>query len=398
MKKMNPLNRLLRRNISAGQLIGYALANFVGLAIVLTALQFYRDVTAATNAEDSFISRDYLIISKKVEGLGSLGGAVTDFTPREIADIEAQPWAQRVGRFTAANFNVWAEVDFRGRRMSTSMFLEAIPSSFFDVTPPGWTFDPAGDTTVPIVISKDYLTLYNFGYAATHNMPQISESMVSLVPLRLSVSGNGRQQWFDARVVGFSSRLNTIAVPQEFIDYANGIYAEQPQPNPSRLIVELRRAGDPEATAYLDAHSMEAAGDKADSGRAAYFLTLLTTIVVIIGLIISALSFFILLLSIYLLLQKNREKIHRLMELGYTPATVSRSYIRVVVMVNAAVLLLAAGTMLAAHFAWSAPLTQLGATTSSPWISLCTGIVIMAFITLLNIIAIRRRVAGSFRE
>ena len=60
---------LLRRNISVGQLAGYAIANLVGLAIVLTAIQFYRDVTTVWDSEDSFISRDYLIISKRVEGI-----------------------------------------------------------------------------------------------------------------------------------------------------------------------------------------------------------------------------------------------------------------------------------------------------------------------------------------
>ena len=38
--------RLLRCNISAGQLAGYAVATLVGLAIVSVALQFYRDVTS----------------------------------------------------------------------------------------------------------------------------------------------------------------------------------------------------------------------------------------------------------------------------------------------------------------------------------------------------------------
>ena len=51
--------QLLRRNISVAQLAGYAIANLVGLAIVLTAVQFYRDVTEVWNSEDSFISRDY---------------------------------------------------------------------------------------------------------------------------------------------------------------------------------------------------------------------------------------------------------------------------------------------------------------------------------------------------
>ena len=47
--------QLLRRNISVAQLAGYAIANLVGLAIVLTAVQFYRDVTEVWNSEDSFI-------------------------------------------------------------------------------------------------------------------------------------------------------------------------------------------------------------------------------------------------------------------------------------------------------------------------------------------------------
>ena len=57
--------RLLRRNISAGQLAGYALANLAGLAIVLTAIQFYRDITTVWDDEDSFISNDYLIYPRK---------------------------------------------------------------------------------------------------------------------------------------------------------------------------------------------------------------------------------------------------------------------------------------------------------------------------------------------
>ncbi|MFU7518004.1 hypothetical protein AB4668_19830, partial [Clostridium sp. HCS.1] len=84
-----------------------------------------------------------------------------------------------------------------------------------------------------------------------------------MLPLKLSLSGNGRQQWVDARIVGFSSRLNTIAVPADFLNWANGVFGEgKEDTDPSRLIVRLRRAGDPEATAYMEAHGYEIAGDK----------------------------------------------------------------------------------------------------------------------------------------
>ncbi|MDE6179506.1 MAG: hypothetical protein K2F86_10105, partial [Duncaniella sp.] len=60
-KPDNILGRLLRHNVSLGQMLGYALSNLIGLVIVITAMQFYRDVMAAAGAEDSFIASDYMV-------------------------------------------------------------------------------------------------------------------------------------------------------------------------------------------------------------------------------------------------------------------------------------------------------------------------------------------------
>lgn len=399
----NPVTRLLRRNVSPGQIGGYALANLAGLIIVLTALQFYRDVTTAGEGADSFISADYLIISKPVTGIRGLSALVpgasesSSFSPEEERDIATQPWAAGVGEFTSAAFNVSARVDMPGANMSTALFLEAIPDEFFDISPRGWDYAPGSSQPVPVIISKEYLTLYNFGFAASRGLPQISEELIGMLPLRLNISGNGRQQWMDARIVGFSSRLNTIAVPLKFMEWANETYGEEASQPVSRLIVRLDRAGDPEATAYMESHGYEIAGDKTATGKAAYFLSLVTTVVVAIGALISLLAFFILLLSIYLLLQKNRAKIHDLMTLGYTPGQVSRYYITLVAAVNLLVLVLAVAGMLAASASWRGQLDALGATAASPVPTIIIGVAIMAVITLGNILAIRRNIRSAFR-
>lgn len=392
--------RLLRRNISPGQLVGYALANFVGLSIVLTAIQFYRDVTGAWNDEDSFISQDYLIVSKRIDGVSGLlpTAGSKEFTPDEIADIQAQPWAARVGQFTAGNFNIAASIEMGGRGMHSYLFLESIPDEFFDISPRGWHYTPGSGKPVPIIISKDYLALYNFGFAASRGLPQISESVIGMVPLRLSLSGNGKQLWLPAQIVGFSNRLNTIAVPEEFMAWANGEFAEEPQPNPSRLIVSTNSPGDPKAKAYFDSHGIEIAGDRLDTGRAAYFLSLITTIVIIIGAIISILSFFILLLSIYLLLQKNREKIHDLMQLGYSPRNVAAYYYRIVGIVNVAVLACSIGILLLAAHLWGDALDSIGAHGSSAWVSIMVGCLTVLAVTALNFMAISRKVNAAFRN
>lgn len=389
--------RLLRRNISPGQIIGYALANFIGLAIVITAVQFYRDVTAGWNTDDAMISSDYLVISKRVEGMGSLFGAVsTGFSRTDIDSIQSQPWCRRVGSFTSSRYNVQASVEMQGRGMSTSMFFESIPDEFFDVSPDGWTFDPSAPGEIPIILSKDYLALYNFGFAATRGLPQVSESMIKMVPLAVSISGNGRQKEMPARIVGFSSRLNTIAVPQSFMDWANDLFASTPADDPSRLIVEVNSPGDPAITSFIERHDWETAGDKLNSGRASYFLTLVTSVVIAVGAVISVLAFFILMLSIYLLIQKNRRKIHDLMLLGYTPAAVAVCYYRLVAAVNICVFAGAAGVMLIARRVWSQSLDAMGASVSSPWMALFVGAAIIILVTTFNILTIRRLTRRAF--
>ncbi len=394
---MTLINRLLRKNVSPGQIIGYAAATLVGLAIILTAIQFYVDITTASDEDGGFVSADYLIISKKVSGWGTVTGKQVEFSDREIEDLRARPWVQSLAPFTQAAFDVSASVSMGGRGLHTAMFFEAIPDEYFDVKPRGWNYDPATSTEVPIIISKDYLSLYNFGFAPTRGMPQISENLVTKIPLTISVSGNGRQQSLTGRVVGFSSRLNTIAVPKSFLDYANEAFASTAPKAPSRLIVKLKSVGDPDAMEYMQEHGYEIAGDKSDNGRANFFLRLVTSIVVGIGIVIAILAFFILVLSIWLVLQKNREKIRGLVELGYSPAQVARPYCRLVMLVNLIVLFLALTVAIGAHFVWAGSLDRLGLSVGPVWVTVGIGILLVVAITVLHLVIIRRKVRAAAR-
>lgn len=399
MKSKNTIWRLLRRNISPAQLTGYAIANLVGLTIVACAIQFYSDINSVWNDDESFLSRDFTVISHKVSGLGSLVGSSGDtaFTPEEIADLSSQSWVRKVSPFTPATFSVAATLDMNGANMSTALFFESIPDEMFDLRPDDWGFDPA-HPMIPIIISKDYLSLYNFGFASSRGLPQLSEAMIGMVPLKISVSGNGRQQWLPARIVGFSSRLNTVAVPEEFMEWANSTFGETTSPAPSRLIVELKQPGDPAIKEYLAANDYEASGDNADSGKASYFLSIVTGVVISIGVIISLLSFFILMLSIYLLLQKNRSKLSDLMLLGYPPRAVARYYCILIAGINASVLIASIIIMLASGSLWRTPLAAIGVHPVAPWNAIIVTTAIIAMITAVNILSIRRTMIRYFRS
>lgn len=401
--------KLLKHNISKPQIAGYVLANLVGLIIVITAVRIYGDVSTAWQDEDSFVSRDYMVLTRRVSSLNTLGvAAKPEFDNDDLEDLRQQPWVRKADPFRSADFTVMARMGLGGKTMSTYLFFESIPDDYLDIEPSRWKFqappvDAAPDQIaaidIPIIMSKDYLSLYNFGFAATRGLPQLSEAVVGSVPVTIELGGNGRYDTYRAHIVGFSSRLNTIAVPDGFLRWANERYSvENHGQNPSRVIVEANTPGDPAIQKYLDKNGYEVAGDKADNARANYFLRVITAIVVSVGGVISLLAFFILMLSIYLLLQKNRRKLHELMLLGYTPGQAGGPYTRLVLWVNGSVLVLAVAAMLWLCSLWEPSFKEMGIGSTSPLTAILTGAGIMTVITIVNLLAIRRIVRRNFYD
>ena len=393
MKQTNNIIwKLLRQHISKGQLIGFAIANLIGLTIVLLAVQFYRDVRPVFNDEESFIRKDYLLITRAVTGAGAMMGNNIEFSDADINDLEGQPWCRQVGRFLNSDFAIDARLGVgSGHAMHSQFFFEAIPDEFIDIDPDKWGYN-AAKPEVPVIISRDYLSLYNFGFAATQGMPKISEGQAEMIPLEFTLSGNGKRDVMPGRIVGFSNRLNTVIVPEEFMEWANARYGTGIKQQPQRLIVEVSSPGDVKIEQYMDEHHYEVAGDKMSTSKANYFLTVISGIVIAVGIIISLLSFFVLMLSIYLLLQKNTRKLRDLLLLGYSPSEVSKPYIMLVVGLNAAVLVAAIVLMLLGRTTYMGMIHAFGVSGAGIGVAILVGILIMGAITAGNIHAIRRKV------
>ncbi len=392
--RANIVSRLLSKNISIPQIVGYAVANLVGLAIVLIGIQFYNDARALINGRGEDGLRDYLVVSKTVNHVSYNH---VSFSAEEIAHLQQQPWVASIGAFESAGFSVMASVDFSGQSMSTLMFLESVPDEYLDVELSSWQWDEQ-ERIIPIIISKDYLALYNYGFASSMGMPQLSEGIISSIPITLTLSGNGRCDDYEAYIVGYSSRLNTLLVPYDFLQWANARYATPrvAQEEPSRLIIKTTTPGDPAINDYLTEHGYVVAGDKVDNSRLSYILSIITAVVVGVGAVISALALFILLLSVYLLIEKNKEKLRDLMLLGYTPQQVSRQYCLLVVLINAAVLFMAIAIVLWVSSLWRAMLASMGVAVAGYGVMLALAVVIVVAITIINIVVIRRRCRAIF--
>lgn len=387
--------KLLRQHLSAGQLTGFFLAHLLGMAIILLGIQTYCDIRPIFVHGDSFLKKDYLIATKEVSTLGNLLGSNSTFTPEEIADLQNQDFTAKVGRFTPALFDVSASMGLpnAGIHLSTEMFFEAVPDEFIDADLAQWQADPA-EGILPIIIPRNYLNLYNFGFAQSRGLPQLSEGLTGLLQLNITLSGNGKRETYRGRIAGFSNRLNTLLIPQTFMDEANRRLAPEDKPAPSRLIVEVKNPSDSRIAQYFAQKHYQTEGNGLDDGKTSYFLRLLTGIVLAVGAIICLLAFYLLVLSIFLLLQKNAAKLENLLLLGYSPAQVARPYQWLAIGLNAAGLLAALGCVMwtRANYLEGLRLLFPQMETANLWPSLTTGIALAALLAALNVRFIQKKV------
>ena len=392
--------KLLRQHISVGQLTGFFLANLFGMMIVLLSIQFYRDTLPIFTQGDSFMKKNYIIATKRISTLGSFTGKSNTFSPKEIEEMKEQPFTESVGAFTPSLFKVSAGLGMQeaGIHLSTEMFFESVPDEYVDVNLDKWHFDETSPI-IPIIIPRNYLNLYNFGFAQSRSLPKLSEGLMNLIQMDIMLRGNGRTEQFKGKIVGFSNRLNTILVPQTFMDWANKSFAPGKEAQPSRLIVEVKNPTDTAISNYFQQNRYETEGDSLDAGKTTYFLRLITGIVMGVGLFISILSFYILMLSILLLLQKNTVKLENLLLIGYSPNRVALPYNILTIVLNLSVLLLSVSGV-----AWirsyyteiiSTIFPQLETESLLPcWI---TGSVLFLVVSLLNVMMIHKKVTSIWK-
>ena len=355
---MRLLYKLLKQNVSLLQLVTFLMVNLLGGVIVLLGVEAYCDFSSYDDGNDSSLSSGSVVINKVLPPnatINSLLGKTPVFSDEEIAELESLSSVATVGRFVAARFEIGAVLYVASSRMSTDIFLEAVPDEFvignytpLDCLPCCWDAGVDGDT-IPVIIPRNYLNLYNFGYAASNKMPQISSDMIGYLPLKLVFETAGGRVVYDAVICGLTDKFNTILVPWGFLNEANAAYAPGTVDRPSRLILTTDASEFDETTfSFLESRDYVVEGD-ATLLRMQNFVYGLIYVVVGVGVVFSILAFVLLAISIQLLIEKNKEKICNLHSIGFSVKEISRIYRLAALVADVAVWLVAAAVATALY-------------------------------------------------
>lgn len=394
--------KLLRQHISLPQFLGFFFANMVGMLIVMLAIQFYTDSRALYTSEDSFMKEDYLILSKEVGASSLVNPNANAFRPSEIEEVARQDFVEQVGVFQPSSFQVKANFGLNGTtQFSTDFFFESVPDTFVDVKTEDWNYSP-GSRELPIILPRTYMDLYNFGFAQSMRMPKISEGLLHSLNLTITISTEDEKtDDYNGHIVGFSSRLNTILVPQSFLSWAeNHYYTGGKRVQPTRLILCVNNPADENIPLFLKSHKYLTDQDKLQTSKTNYVLRILIGIVMIVGLIISILSFYVLMLSVFLLVQKNNRKLQDLLLLGYSPTRVALPYQILTISLSIFVLAFAYVLLLIVRHAYLSLFQSLFPDMQIPsmYVAFFIGFLLMLAVSVINSLAIHRKVMAIWKN
>lgn len=333
------LHKLLLLSTSNNKVIWPALLLLcVGMFFVLCSIILWtglRDVLAGKYEDDS-IGSTYITISKDIPAEEKITEQKPQlFSPTEIRALASLDEVKDAGLFTSARFPVEVSLEGDSAKFSTSLFLEAVPDRFIDNRPVDWQWQSTTQV-VPVIISTEFLNLYNYGYAANQGVPQLTKGTIGSLEFSLNVGAGEYRRIFKANVTGFSDRINSILVPTTFMEYANERFATDKIRLPSRLILEV---SDPSSESFIEYIAERDYVINTEHLRWNRLRTVLNTAVAgmgILSLITFLLGCFVFYMFVQLTIAKASKNISLLLQLGYSSAFLKRFvYTRYVLLVAA---------------------------------------------------------------
>ena len=196
-----------------------------------------------------------VIVKKKISILSSINKDKIYFTQEELRDFEDQDFVQEIAKFNkATNFKIFLSSDMLN--FGSNLFFESIPDKYLDIESDKWKWEEDSDF-IPIMMPEDYLHLYNLGFAEPQGLPLLSQKMISSAKFNVRLLGENKRQVFRGGIVGFSAKINSILVPEDFLNWANEEFGSREKNNPSRILVEFNNPNDEKIIEFLNENNYE---------------------------------------------------------------------------------------------------------------------------------------------
>ncbi len=292
---------------------------FIAFILVLSCLQLYENANRLFGNKSSD-SNYWLTFSKKITPDNIGRRELLGFNEKDIAGLKKWQEVESVYPFSANEFKASANGgDFIP--FYTDLYFEGVDIKAIDVPLTEEEFQVRGDE-IPIIISREYLNLYNYGFALNQGLPQISEDFAKKIEVNINIVVNKQNKTYRGKMVGLSDRIHSVLIPKKFLDSLN--LAEKPQlaNQPkifNRVLVQVKDSGDESLISKMKEHNYESNQESLRSAKIKSKLFLVLNLIALLGIFIFALCLYIIVSFIKIQFLEKQEEVSIKNSLGYSP-------------------------------------------------------------------------------
>lgn len=312
----------------------------IGVLLLLCSIQMYVNLQHLLRKNStSKNGYDFISIRKTVTNETMGLPSMNMFSKEETEELRKQPFIDGAAPLMANNFRLMLSagslIEFQ-----TDFFIEAIDNEFIDTIPPSFNWQ-AGQTTIPLIVSSDFLEIYNV-FAPGYELPQVSEATISSLTLTITCYDRQQQEIsFYGKIVALSDRINSILVPKTFLDWSNTKFSAMPVTKASRIYLKTKDANNPELLEFLEKKNYRINKDKSRFGRVKQVLQGVFTGLGVFGLLVVVLALMLFSFYLQLLIARSKENLQLLLTIGYSPAWLSKKVSRLFIPVYIFIVIIA---------------------------------------------------------
>lgn len=314
------LKKLLLRTQNRSRLWAALAALCVGTTLLLLSVMIwwnFRELLYGKNQNDT-LGSTFMIIGKRVTEQNMGIANATVFTPQDITDLQRAPQVEDIGIISSNHFPVYAMMGGK-LAFATDLALESVPDKFIDKMPAEWKWE-AGSKDLPIIISSQFLDIYNYVFAPSQGLPQLSEGSVKSIVLNFKAGSGDQSETYLAHVVGFSDRIGSVLAPQSFIDYGNKKWGKPGVSDaPSQIILKAKDPSDVKFADYLQKHDYNTNPQNLRWSKMRAIVEVVTSATGVLALLLMGIGTLVFILFIELTIARAQNSLTLLLQVGYSP-------------------------------------------------------------------------------
>jgi len=354
----------------------------IAALLLLVAVQMQSDFSELLQGkQNKDTNTQYLVINRQLNNNNLNSGGLRE---EELEALKKLPEVSAVGIIQPGYFKASLSSTSDRFPFYTDVSFETVSSDFLDEIPEHWTWQEK-DEYVPIIVPSLYLDLYNFQFALAQQLPQLTPEVVKMIFFNIRIQGPNGEVVLKGKVAGFSDRIQSMLVPQEFMQWCNARFAQGEKRNPSRILIKTKDATSPVLNQFLEKNQLQADKEKTRFSKYREIVNWIAGISGLSGLLMLIFAALVLSLFIQLNIVSKQDEIRLLIQLGASPQQMIGFLMKKFFPPNAIIVLIALGLVAILQyllFCW----LQKKAIGVSAWISPLTLLAALLLILLMGVV------------